>query len=404
MDAWMSLLHELVVENTTKIVLLVCDGLGDAPFQGGKTALEAAQKPNLDALARRSALGLADPVGPGITPGSGPGHLALFGYDPLMYRVGRGVLSALGVGLELRSGDIAARGNFATIDPVTGIVTDRRAGRIPTDLCVRLCERLQAEIPSVEDVEVIVRPEKEHRFVLVLRGEDLDPDVTDTDPQREGVPPQEPRPRRPQAERTARILRTWVERARSVLVSETPANMVLLRGLDRRPELPAFPELYRLRAVGLAAYPMYRGLARLVGMDVVACDERAAGAFLEVQRRWDDYDFFFVHFKKTDSFGEDGNFEGKVKALEEVDKALPILLGLNPDVFAVTGDHSTPAVLKGHGWHPVPFLLFSRYERCDSSLTFTERDCARGTLGRFPLRYALAMLLANARRLQKFGA
>ncbi|MCS7313719.1 MAG: phosphoglycerate mutase, partial [Acidobacteria bacterium] len=249
MDAWMALLHELAVENTTKILLLVCDGLGDAPFQGGKTAMEAAQKPNLDTLARKSALGLADPVGPGITPGSGPGHLALFGYDPLTYRVGRGVLSALGVGLELQPGDVAARGNFATADPATGFITDRRAGRIPTELCIRLCERLQSAVPSIEDVEVIVRPEKEHRFVLVLRGECLEPDVTDTDPQREGVPPREPQARSPQSERTARILRAWIERAREVLRSEAPANMVLLRGLDRRPEIPPFPELYRLRAV-----------------------------------------------------------------------------------------------------------------------------------------------------------
>ncbi len=404
MDRWLQLLHDLVITHTTKMVVLSCDGLGDAPFHEGKTALEAAHTPNLDTLAQRSALGLADIVGPGITPGSGPGHLAIFGYDPLTVQVGRGVLSALGIDFPLQPDDIAARGNFATMDRDTGVIVDRRAGRIPTEECMRLTERLQREIPEIDGVQIFVRPEKKHRFVLVLRGEGLDPAVTDTDPQQPGLPPLEPQPQKPDAEKTAGILREFTRRAYAVLRDEPHANAVLLRGLDRRPDLPRFPDLYRLRAVGIAAYPMYRGLARLVGMEVIAAGEQVHQTFLEVQKHWDAYDYFFVHVKKTDSAGEDGDFEGKVRVLEEVDRALPILMGLNPDVLVVTGDHSTPAVLRSHSWHPVPFLLHSRYARFDATLRFTEMDCARGSLGRFPMRYAMAMILANAGRLKKFGA
>ncbi len=403
-DPWLAFIRPLVVEADTKIVVLSFDGLGDAPFHEGKTALEAAHMPNLDTLATRSDLGIADPVGPGITPGSGPGHLAIFGYDPIVWNVGRGVLSALGVDFELEPGDIAARGNFCTVDPETGVVTDRRAGRIPTETCERLVQKLQQAVPEIDGITLILRPEREHRFVLILRGEGLDPGITDTDPQVTGVPPLEAQATRPEGERLARIVNQFVQRAREVLSEEQPANMVLLRGFDRRPAMPLFPDLYRLRAAGIAAYPMYRGLARLVGMDVYAAEDRVSQAFALVQKLWDEYDYFFVHVKKTDSYGEDGNFEGKVKVLEETDHYLPMLTGLNPDVLVVTGDHSTPALIGGHSWHPVPFMLYSRYTRHDATAHFTEMDCTRGSLGRFPLRYGLTMALAHARRLKKFGA
>lgn len=403
-DPWLYFLKSLVTRSDTKMVLISFDGLGDAPYHEGKTALEAAHTPNLDTLASRADLGLADPVGPGITPGSGPGHLAIFGYDPIVWNVGRGVLSALGVDFELESDDIAARGNFCTVDPSTGVILDRRAGRIPTETCERLIKKLQEAIPEIDGVEVILRPEREHRFVLILRGEDLQPGVRDTDPQVTGVKPLSPEAIRPEGERLAEIVAKFIDKAREVLADEEPANMVLLRGFDKKPDIPRFPELYQLRAAGFAAYPMYRGLARLVGMDVYAVEDKISHALAFVQKKWEDYDYFFIHVKKTDSYGEDGNFEGKVKILEETDRYLPMITGLNPDVLVVTGDHSTPALLSGHSWHPVPFLLYSRYTRHDSTARFTEMNCARGSLGRFPLRYGLSMMLAHGRRLKKFGA
>ena len=403
-DAWLDFVKPLVIPGTSKIVLISFDGLGDAPFHEGKTALEAAHTPNLDTLAARAELGLADPVGPGITPGSGPGHLAMFGYDPLAFQVGRGVLSALGVDFPLTDTDIAARGNFCTIDPNSGRITDRRAGRIPTEECERLVKKIESSITGFGDLELILRPEREHRFVLILRGDGLHPDITDTDPQKVGVEPPPARARTPAAEPLAAAVNRFVEQVREILADEPRANMVLLRGFDRLPDLPRFPDLYRLRAVGIAVYPMYRGLARLVGMEVIEAEDKIAREFALVQKHWDAYDFFFVHIKKTDSYGEDGNFEGKVKVLSEADHYLPMLTGLNPDVLVVTGDHSTPALLGAHSWHPVPFLLASRFGRYDGTASFTELNCARGVLGRFPLRFGMSMMMAHAGRLKKFGA
>lgn len=403
-DEWLEFLRTLVIPGNTKIVVLSFDGIGDAPYHEGKTTLEAAHTPNLDTLATRSELGLADPVGPGITPGSGPGHLAIFGYHPLIHTVGRGVLSALGIDFPLDSGDIAARGNFCTIDKGSGNILDRRAGRISTEECERLVMKLQDTLSNQHDIEIIVKPEREHRFVIIFRGDNLDPRITDTDPQKEGVAPLQARALDPAAERFAQIVNHTVSYIQQTLADEPIANMVLLRGFDRRPNLPLFPELYQIRALGIAAYPMYRGLARLVGMDVISSEDRTPTEFAWVQKKWDQYDYFFVHVKKTDSYGEDGNFEGKVKVLSDTDHYIPMLTGLNPDVFVVTGDHSTPAVLKAHSWHPVPFLLYSRYSRCDTTATFTELNCARGILGRFPMRYAMSLMLAHARRLQKYGA
>lgn len=401
--------RELRVNASTKIVFLVVDGLGGLPPEaGGKTELETAERPNLNALAPRSLLGLAEIVGAGITPGSGAGHLALFGYEPLQHRVGRGILSALGIGLEVRPENVYARGNFATVDEA-GLVIDRRAGRIPTGQCAALCRKLQETVGRIEDVEIGFHPERDHRFVLCLSGAGLGDAVSDTDPQRTGIRPLPALANRAGSEKTARIVNRLLEKAAAALGNEKPANAILLRGFARKPSLATFEERYGLKAAAVATYPMYRGLARLLGMDVLeTSEEEDLDRLGEVVRsNWDKYDFFFVHVKKADSFGEDGNFSGKVRVVEAVDRRLvPALIGLKPDVFVVTGDHSSPAVMKSHSWHPVPFLLHARFVRPAPrpALEFGETACADGQLGTFPAVRIMAYVLAHAGRLTKFGA
>ncbi|MDH4300384.1 MAG: 2,3-bisphosphoglycerate-independent phosphoglycerate mutase, partial [Dehalococcoidia bacterium] len=366
----------------SKIVLLVIDGLGGLPHpETGKTELESATSPNLNRIAKDSICGLIDPVSPGITPGSAPGHLAIFGYDPLQYHIGRGVLEALGIDVELKAGDIAARGNFCTVDD-EGIITHRRAGRISTDKNAVLC-RLLDDI-GIEGVEISVLPVKEHRFVLILRGKGLSPELGDSDPQQIGLSPKKIEALSPQAERSAEIANEFVSRAASLLQGKTPANMVLLRGFSGRPHIPSVSEIYKLKPAAVATYPMYRGLARLVGMKVLPAGESITDQLNSLHRHYAKYDFFFIHFKSTDARGEDGDFQAKVQAIEELDKALPSLLGLEPDVLIVTGDHSTPATLAMHSWHPVPFMLKSKWCRPDNVTEFSERACLAGGMGRFP--------------------
>jgi 2,3-bisphosphoglycerate-independent phosphoglycerate mutase len=398
----LGLLRSLAQPATTKIILCSLDGLGGLPRPGtGKSELETAALPILHALASRSACGLLRHVGPGITPGSGPGHLGLFGYDPLQHPVGRGVLEALGIDFHLKSGDVAARGNFCTVDG-GGRITDRRAGRISTDLCVKLCERLRTI--TVDGADIVIEPVKEHRFVLVLRGDGLSGSVSETDPQALGVPPLPARALEPAAVRTAAAVNQFVERARQLLRDSAPANMVLLRGFDRQPDIPLFPETFRLRAAAVAAYPMYRGLARLVGMEVLDTGPTFADEIATLKRHWDSFDFFFLHYKDTDKAGEDGDFDAKVAALERFDARLPDVLALRPDVLAVSGDHSTPSILAAHGWQPVPALVASAYCGADHVSRFTERDCASGALGLLPAQELMPILMANALRFAKYGA
>lgn len=401
-------LEALVVPGASRIVLLVLDGVGDLPnaAQGGRTPLEAARTPNLDALAPACEMGRLLPVAPGITPGSGPGHLGLFGYDPLTHEVGRGVLEALGAGVPLQPGDVAARANFCTLD-AAGVVTDRRAGRIPSETCARLVQRLQREAARFEDVELMLQAGKGHRFVAVLRGPGLGGEVSDADPHKEGKPIPAARPLAEGAAstKTARIVDAFVARAREVLADESPANAAMLRGLSARPHFPGYRERFGLRAAAVAAYPMYRGVAELAGMDrFVPAGEDAAAAFTEVSRVWEDHDYVFVHIKGTDMAGEDGDFARKVAVIEQVDAALPALLALQPDVLAVTGDHSTPVAMKGHSWHPVPLLLHARHAFADGFARFHEKHCRGGSLGTFASRDLIAVLLANAGRLDKYGA
>ncbi len=395
-------LKSLAVKAESKIVLLVLDGLGGLPVEpGGPTALEAARTPNLDRLAAQGVTGLADPVAPGITPGSGPGHLALFGYDPLQYQIGRGVLEALGIDFELAASDVAARGNFCTLDE-GGRITDRRAGRISTEVCAKLCGLL--DTIQVEGVEIFVRPVKEHRLVVVFRGEGLSDQLTESDPQRLGEAPLKVEAKTPEAERTAGLVNAFIEKARSHLRDKHPANMILLRGLAKHPNLPTYQELYRLRAAAIAVYPMYRGLGKLAGMDALATGPSVKEEFEALRQHWQAYDFFYLHVKGTDTAGEDGNFQAKVAVIEEVDREIPALVALHPDVLVVTADHSTPAALKAHSWHPVPVLLSARFCRPDRAQQFSERECLQGGLGRLRGREILPLALAHALHLVKFGA
>jgi 2,3-bisphosphoglycerate-independent phosphoglycerate mutase len=396
------LLPELIQTNDRRILLVVMDGLGGLPGPDGLTELEAASTPVLDSLAARSLCGLSVPVAPGISPGSGPGHLALFGYDPVRYIIGRGVLSALGIAFPLQSSDLAARMNFATVDE-EGVVVDRRAGRISTDLCSRLCEKLCEEI-SLPDVELFVRPVKEHRAALVLRGDGLSDQLSDSDPQRTGVPPDRVEPLGPEGLASADLVNKFIEGAMRSLEDEKPANAVLLRGFAEYAPLPVFRKRYGLRAAAVAAYPMYKGVSRLVGMDVLDCGETIEAEVKAVREGAGEYDFVFVHFKRTDSAGEDGDYEAKIGAIEAADAAVGELLDCGFSVVVVTGDHSTPCALKAHSWHPVPLIMHSEFCGADRVERFSERDCAAGGLGHLPAKYIMPLALANALRLKKFGA
>jgi 2,3-bisphosphoglycerate-independent phosphoglycerate mutase len=396
------LVAALHVQNTSKIVLVVADGLGGMPIApGGRTELETAVTPHLDALAAANVCGLSVPILPGITTGSGPGHVGLFGYDPLQYVIGRGVLEALGIDFDLQPNDVAARGNFCTVDD-QGLLVDRRAGRIPTETCVRLVEKLRAiRIPGVE---LFVEPVREYRFAVVFRGDGLEGDVADTDPQVTGVPTLAPQARTPAAHRTAAVAAAFIQQAGAILKDEHPANMVMLRGFGRRPPLPSMREVYGLNAAAIAVYPMYRGLARLVGMTILPPGSNLDDQIAALRQRWDAFDFFFLHFKYTDSTGEDGDFAAKVRRIEELDAHIPQIVALKPDVLIVTGDHSTPSALRSHSWHPVPVLLAAATCRPDNVTRFGERDCLYGELGRIEAKYLLPLALAHALRLEKYGA
>ncbi len=403
-----ALYSELTLKTKAKLALVVLDGVGDVATreQGYATPLEAAATPNLDALSKDSAQGRMLPVAPGITPGSGPGHLALFGYDPLEYQVGRGVIEALGLGLELQAGDVAARANFCTLDD-KGIVTDRRAGRIDTKVCEELCALLSAKVKKVGDAQVLIKAGKGHRFVVVFRGKGLEGPLTDADPHREGllIPHAAPvNPKSAKAKKAAKLVADFYQAALPILAKKKPANGFLMRGIAQQPAIPTFQTRYGLRAACLAVYPMYKGLAQLVGMTKLEGPQTIAEQFKLYLAEYDNYDFFFIHYKYTDMYGEDGNFQAKRKAIEEFDAALPIFLQKKPDALAITGDHSTPCVVKGHSWHPQPVLLHSASCGWDKLDRFTETGANSGSLGVFEAKYLIRLLQANAKLFDKFGA
>jgi 2,3-bisphosphoglycerate-independent phosphoglycerate mutase len=398
----LGLMKEISRSSATKIVLLVIDGLGGLPKpQTGKTELETASTPNLDALADKSICGLSEPISPGITPGSAPGHLALFGYDPVQFVIGRGVLEALGIDFDLKPGDIAARGNFCTLDK-NGLVADRRAGRISTEQSTKLCQLI--DDMELDGVKIIVRPVREHRLVVVFRGNGLSDNISDSDPQQIGLAVKAIIALNPQANRIASVANQFISQAREILAEHYPANMILLRGFSQRPLFPTMNEIYKLKPAAIASYPMYRGLARVVGMEILKTGATIEDEFETLKQNFNNYDFFFLHIKGTDSAGEDGDFDRKVDILEQIDRILPSLTALEPDVIVVTGDHSTPAMLKGHSWHPVPVLLCSKWCRRDGVGQFSESACIFGGLGRLPATDIMPLAMANALKLNKFGA
>ncbi len=396
-------LSEIVSSTPSKIVLLVIDGLGGMPHPDtGKSELETAHLPNLNALAKKSACGLLDPVLPGITPGSGPGHLALFGYNPVKDLVGRGVLEAVGVDVEVLPGEVAARGNFCTVDS-RGLITDRRAGRIPTEESSVLCALLNSKV-KVPGIQTFVYPVRDHRFAVIFRGEGLSERITETDPQRVGVAPLEVRPLAPEAARTAKLVNQFIAAAGKALTGRAYANMITLRGFSERPKLAPLSQSYKLKPAAIAIYPMYRGLARLAGMEVLPPVSSFSQEIDTLGKYFGEYDFFFLHYKNADAAGEDGDFARKVKALEDVDAHIPRILALESDVFVVTGDHSTPSVMASHSWHPVPVMIYTKGKPGDWVESFSERACAQGSLGRMPARYLMLLMLASAMKLTKFGA
>jgi 2,3-bisphosphoglycerate-independent phosphoglycerate mutase len=399
----LDLMKTLHVNSDKKIVLLVMDGLGGLPNDTGKTELESASTPNLDALAKKSILGLSTAISPGITPGSGPGHLGLFGYDPLTYKIGRGVLEALGIGLHLTPTSLAIRGNFCTIDPSTGMITDRRAGRIPTSECERLVEKLSI-IKKMGNVDVIIRSVKDHRFALVFEGSGLEEGLTETDPQKVGLKPLSVTALVPAAEKSAGLLNQWLAKAFEILKNEPRANGCTLRGIAKDPGLPVFKDIYGLNACAIATYPMYKGLAKLVGMKIVDGCDTIEDEVEALKNNWVGHDFFFFHVKKTDSSGEDGDFDAKKKVIENTDRLLPEILNLNPDVLIVTGDHSTPAVMKSHSWHELPILLYANNILTDACTSFGERACQAGGLGHIRHIDIIPLAMAHAEKLTKYGA
>ncbi|MFC1566217.1 2,3-bisphosphoglycerate-independent phosphoglycerate mutase [bacterium] len=398
----LDVIKQLSQKTDSKIILLVMDGLGDIQYPScDKTALEKAKHPNLDKLLKDGCCGVTDPIFPGITPGSGPAHVGMFGYNPFEHEIGRGLLDTVGVDFDFTADDMAARGNFAAIDD-NDIITDRRAGRISTEVNEELCKKL-SEI-KIDGVEIFLKTVKEHRLSVIFRAKNLNDRLLDADPQKVGLKPLEVKPTIPDAQKTADMVNEFLRKAKEILKDSHPANMVLLRGFSKMINIEKYQEIFKLNPAAIATYPMYRGLAKLVGMDVLKTGDTIESEFDTLVENYDKYDFFFMHIKKTDSYGEDGNFDSKVKVIEEVDKYLPKLMKLNPDVVVVTGDHSTPAVMKGHSWHPVPLLVYSKVCRKDEAKTFNETECVRGGLSRLSAQSIMPIAMANAGKLIKYGA
>ncbi|HNQ47146.1 MAG TPA: 2,3-bisphosphoglycerate-independent phosphoglycerate mutase [Syntrophorhabdus sp.] len=396
--------HELILNNDNKLIFLILDGVGDIPNPqfSYTTPLEAAKKPNIDSLAReKGILGRIIPVDIGITPGSGPGHLSLFGYDPLEHEIGRGVLEVLGLNMDLQDGDLAARANFCTIRD--NIVVDRRAGRIPTEETVRICEKISSAIPEIEGVKLLIKPGKSHRFAVIFRGKNLSEHLTDADPHKDHLPVVFSEPKDDKAIFASHIVNTFIEKVAVLLKGEKAANGVLLRGFSAKPAIPSFSDNYGMKALAIATYPMYRGIAKVLGMDVKDETKDYQEMLKALRDNYDSYQFFFLHIKETDLAGEDGNFPQKVAAIETVDPMIPEIYTLNPQVLVITGDHSTPCPMKGHSWHPVPLLLVTKTGERDG-MAFHEKNCVTGSIGTIYSKQLMPLVLAHGLRLDKYGA
>ena len=401
--------EDLVQETESRIVLLVIDGVGDIPHpdHGFKTPLEVAKTTNLDKLAKKSVLGRLVPVHYGITPGSGPGHLGLFGYDPRNYVLGRGVMEALGLDIQLFPSDVAARGNFVTLDS-NGTIINRRGGkgdeRLKTEETARRVELLTSKVDKILSIEILVTGGLDHRFVAIFRGREMRSNMTDSDPQKEGQPILKIRALDSNSQISAQIANEFILRANRALADYEYGNGIVLRGFSKRPNWPSMKQRFKLNCCAIAEYPMYRGLAQVLGMDKVSAGPTPKEAFQAYVDNYKKYTFFFIHVKKSDSYGESGQFENKVKVIEEVDAALPTLFEKMPECLVITGDHSTPVYMKSHSWHPVPLLIHSDVCGADQAKKFTENECNIGGLSTFPSRHLMNVILANAGKLSKYGA
>lgn len=397
------LFEKISIKNQNKMIMIILDGLGGLPVKG-KTELESAKTPNLDDLASNSELGLTHPISIGVTPGSGPAHLSLFGYDPLKYTIGRGILEALGVDVKVGAKDFAIRGNFAT--QKNNIIIDRRAGRITNEKNREIISYLKKRIKKIDDIKISLFSGEEHRFVLRLSGNDLSENVTDADPEEIGKPMLYSMAKSKKAEKTAKILNKFIDRLTKELKDFYPVNTCLLRGIAKYPDIPHMSKLFKLKPAAIAVYPMYKGLAQLVGMEILETQKSIKDEINTLEKNYNNYNFFFIHVKKTDSYGEDGDFEKKIKIIEEFDALLPQILKLNPDTLVITGDHSTPSILKSHSWHPNPFLIKAKYQRKNSETAtkFSETSCAKGILGQFNSTDILPLMMANSMKFRKYGA
>ena len=384
----------------SKILLLVIDGLGGLPHnQTSKTELESANIPNLDKLTQESTTGIATPIQPGITPGSGPGHMSLFGYNPIKYVIGRGVLEAIGSGIKLSKKDIAVRGNFCTIDN-QGVITDRRAGRISDSDASKLIQSL-SQI-KVDGAHITIKHLKNHRFVLVLSGSDLNTDITPTDPLLNNLPINQASSNSPQSRKTATIINKFTQLSLDILKNETLANGIILRGFSQNLSVPKISDVYHINPIGISLYPAYRGIATMLGMKVTNQGVDFSDLIKIVRNNFNDFNFFYLHYKDTDSAGEDGDFDKKVFSLEKLDTFIPELRSIGFDVFTITGDHSTPSILSSHSWHPVPILINSNIPTSDESIHFTELECKNGDIGRIHATDIMPLTLAYAKKLIKF--
>lgn len=405
-----------------RVLLLICDGLGDRPVKalGGLTPLQAARKENLDWLASGGVSGLLDIISPGIPPGSDTAHLALFGYDPYQVYTGRGPFEAAGVGLEVRQGDVAFRCNFATMDD-KGRIVDRRAGRIKEGTA-QLAEALDGM--ELEGVEVRFKEGTEHRAALLLRGDGLDPLVSDADPHSAGLPLAKVKPLSRQAEKTARVVNKFLERASQILARHPVnldraerglpvANVLLPRGAGVFPTMPSVKERWGVEFTAIAGVALIKGICRSLGMKLIevmgatgGLDTDMGAKMAAAVKALEGHGVVVVSIKATDVAGHDRNPELKRQLIERVDESLrPIRECFQEDwIIAVTADHTTSSETGDHSGDPVPLLVFGEGVRIDDVTTYDEVAAARGGLGRLRGRDLMPLLMDLSDKTGKFGA
>jgi 2,3-bisphosphoglycerate-independent phosphoglycerate mutase len=405
-----------------KILILICDGLGDRPVGAlkGKTPLEAAPRPNMNHFAKGGACAIIDIIAPGVRPGSDTAHLALLGFDPYKVYTGRGPFEAMGVGMEVRPGDVAFRCNFSTVNDKMEI-EDRRAGRIKEGTA-ELARALDGW--EYEGVKVYFKEGTEHRGVLLLRALGLSPLVSDPDPHEEGVRPHECLPKAPEAALTARVVNAFVKRSHEILMEhpvnrerikagKRPANIILPRGAGMMPHLPSFQERFGMKCAAIAGVALVKGICRVAGMELLDVKGATGGLDTDMDAKMkaalkalDSHDMVLVNIKAADLCGHDGDYKMKSKVAGRIDKALGLLRKDLPEDahFALTADHSTPCCAKDHTGDPVPLAIYGRHVRTDGVQTFGERACAGGGLGRLRGTDLLQVMLDLAGRSEKFGA